>query len=80
MTQAHQGRYSRWGRNPGSLAVGGQKLPVAVPGCSDAETGKTFSPQIYHEMRQAAEPPDLRDRVVISWTPAAAIWSWLPKH
>lgn len=53
----HEGRYSRWGRNPGSLAVGGQKLPVAVPRVYDAETGKTFSPQIYHELRQAAEPP-----------------------
>lgn len=48
----HGGRFSRWGTNPGSVRIGEEKVPIAVPRMVDTETGKTFSPERYHQMRK----------------------------
>lgn len=53
----HGGRFSRWGSNPGSVAVGGQKLRVDVPRIRDNESRTTRSPEIYSHLQQIAEPP-----------------------
>lgn len=53
----HDGRFSRWGSNPGSVAVGGQRLRVEVPRVYDNETHTTQSPAIYSKLRQMQEPP-----------------------
>lgn len=53
----HEGRYSRWGHNPGSISVGGQRLPVAVPRMRDEESDATIMPSVYGRMRKMAEPP-----------------------
>jgi transposase-like protein len=52
----HDGRYSRWGSNPSSIRVGGQKLPVEVPRLMDHHQQRTFTPEVYHQMRTIAEP------------------------
>ncbi|HEC41506.1 MAG TPA: hypothetical protein ENI20_01580, partial [Bacteroides sp.] len=36
----HDGRYSRWGFNPGSVRIGDQKLKVDVPRIYDNEQDK----------------------------------------
>lgn len=51
------GRYSRWGSNPGSVAVGGQRVRVDVPRVRDNEQETTQSPAIYSKLRQMQEPP-----------------------
>lgn len=51
------GRYSRWGSNPGSVQIGGQKVRVDVPRVHDNETGVTSSPEIYAQLREVQEPP-----------------------
>jgi len=33
----HDGRYSRWGSNPGSLPLSGQLVPIVVPRIRDAD-------------------------------------------
>ena len=45
-------RFSRWGKNPGSVRIGDEKLPIPVPRMIDTETEKTCSPERYHEMKQ----------------------------
>lgn len=53
----HDGQYSRWGSNPGSVAVGGQRLRVDVPRVRDTVSETTQSPEIYSKLRQMQEPP-----------------------
>lgn len=57
-TKPHDGRYSRWGSNPGSFQIGGQRLPVEVPRLHDNENGTTSSPEVYHQVRRMESPPE----------------------
>ncbi len=45
-------RYSRWGTNPGSVRIGEEKVPVAVPRMRDSETRETSSPERYRQMKE----------------------------
>ncbi len=45
-----QGRYSRWGSNPGSVRIGQEKVPIKVPRLIDKHTGETFAPESYQAM------------------------------
>lgn len=46
-----QGRYSRWGTNPGSVRIGQEKVPITVPRLLDNDTGTTFAPESYGAMQ-----------------------------
>ena len=46
-----QGRYSRWGTNPGSVRIGQEKVPIKVPRLLDNDTGTTFAPESYRAMQ-----------------------------
>lgn len=48
----HNGRYSRWGTNPGSVRLGEEKVPIRVQRLRDNETDETFSPESYQQMRK----------------------------
>ena len=51
-------RFSRWRKNPGSVRIGDEKLPIPVLRMINTE--KTCSPERYHEMKQLpALPGDL---------------------
>lgn len=54
----HEGQFSRWGSNPGSVSIGGQKIPVEVPRIHDSETQSTRSPEVYTQLRQMSAPPE----------------------
>ena len=45
-----EGRYSRWGNNPGSVRLGPEKIPIKVPRLVDTHTGETFAPESYQAM------------------------------
>ena len=45
-------RFSRWGKNPGSVRIGEEKVPITVPRMIDTDTEKTYSPERYHEMKE----------------------------
>ncbi len=45
-----EGRYSRWGKNPGSVRLGPEKIPIKVPRLVDTHTGETFAPESYQAM------------------------------
>jgi len=42
-------------KNPGSVRIGEEKVPVTVPRMIDTETGETCSPERYHEMKELPE-------------------------
>lgn len=43
----HDGRYSRWGTNPGSARIGEEKVPIAIPRMRDTETEETFPDGVF---------------------------------
>lgn len=51
------GNYQRWGYNPGSVKIGGQKLPVEVPRLYNKETGQ-FRPLEYYKRLQELPAQD----------------------
>jgi putative transposase len=48
----HEGRYSRYGFNPGSVNIGGKKLKVEVPKVRDAGEGSFKSLETYQELKK----------------------------
>jgi len=48
-------RYSRWSKNPGSVRIGEEKVPITVPRMIDTETGETCSPERYQQMKELPE-------------------------
>src|SRR5205085_6141516 len=57
------GRYSRWGFNPGSVRIGNQKLPVAVPRVVDNTSGQVDNIPLYDALK---ELPDQKEEMVLS--------------
>lgn len=55
----HEGRYSRWGSNPGSVRVGEEKVNISVPRVYDQESGENVSLNSYMELR-ATEADEYR--------------------
>jgi len=48
----HEGQYSRYGFNPGSVNIGGKKLKVAVPKVRDERNGSFRSLESYSELKK----------------------------
>ena len=49
----HQGRYQRWGSNPGSIRLCGQRVPIRVPRVQDKQTNQARSLQSYRRLHNA---------------------------
>jgi transposase-like protein len=54
----NDGRYSRWGFNPGSVRIGDQKLKVEVPRIYDNEQDKNAVLDRYEDLKQLPEPTE----------------------
>ena len=52
------GRWSRWGYNPGSVKIGDQRIRVDVPGLFDNVDEKNIPLERYEEMKELPEPTD----------------------
>ncbi len=52
------GRWSRWGYNPGSVKIGDQKLKIEVPRLFDNLDEKNTPLQRYEDMKELPEPTD----------------------
>jgi len=59
----NEGRYDRWGYNPGSVKMGNQKLSIDVPRIYDKEKDENASLEIYQQIK---ELPEQKDEVVQS--------------
>jgi len=51
----NEGRYDRWGFNPGSVKIGNQKLSVDVPRVYDHENEENTSLQMYQQLKELPE-------------------------
>ena len=54
----NDGRYSRWGFNPGSVRIGDQKLKVDVPRIFDNEENRNSVLDRYEDLKQLPEPSE----------------------
>lgn len=55
----HNGRYSRWGSNPGSVWIGEEKVNIEVPRIYDKETKRNQSLENYEKLKEI-EPDEER--------------------
>lgn len=53
----HESQYSRWGSNPGSIRIGGQRVPLKVPRIRDNQTETTQKPEVYEQLKSMQRPP-----------------------
>jgi len=51
----HEGRYSRWGSNPGSVKIGSQNIRLEVPRVRDCENSRSHTLETYGELRALPE-------------------------
>jgi putative transposase len=59
----YQGRYSRWGVNPGSVRIGNQKVCVSVPRIKDNELGTVSNVEMYNAVKDL---PEQKEEMVMS--------------
>jgi transposase-like protein len=60
------GQYKRWGHNPGSVFIGGQKNAVKVPRVRDVENNKEVSLESYQELQTPTTINDAIYRQIIN--------------
>ena len=53
-----EGRYYRWGSNPGSIKVGSEKLPIDVPRYYDKEINSKRNADVYQEIKEQTTPTE----------------------
>lgn len=51
-SKPHQGRYSRWGYNDGSVRIGDEKVGVKVPRLIDRKDDSTFNAPSYSQLQE----------------------------
>jgi putative transposase len=51
-------RYHRWGKNPGSIRIGEEKVPVAVPRFYDKEESRTEESDYYQKLHDIPMPSE----------------------
>jgi len=54
----HEGRFSRYGFNPGSVNIGGKKLKVDVPRIRDEQSGSFQPLESYQELKELDGPDE----------------------
>jgi len=61
-----EGKYSRWGVNPGSIIVGEERVRLDVPRIRNNETGETENVGVYKKFREIKRPgEDILMRVIL---------------
>jgi transposase-like protein len=52
------GKYSRWGSNPGSIRIGEERVKIRVPRLYDNHLERTASPDSYYKLRENELPSE----------------------
>ena len=60
-----EGRYRRWGSNPGSIRVGPERVPIDVPRVRDIEAERERPLQSYQQMKQPLEIGDRMEEALL---------------
>ena len=58
-------RHRRWGTNPGSIRIGGERVPVDVPRVRDVEAGKERPLESYRAMKRPGPPEGLAEAILL---------------
>lgn len=62
----HEGRYSRWGTNAGSVLIGEEKVRIKVPRVLDNESKKNVSLENYKLLKRLPSPnEELMEKVIL---------------
>ena len=61
----HGGRFCRWGSNPGSIRIAGERVPLNVPRVRDTEASAERPLQSYQAMKRAHVPEELTDAILL---------------
>jgi len=62
----YQGRYSRWGSNPGSVRIAGERVPIEVPRVRDNHQEQCHPLESYQSLHNGVDFPDqLYDNVLL---------------
>ena len=62
----HNGRYVRWGSNPGSVRIGAERMPVSVPRVRDRHEGQEQALQTYQALHDGARPaPHVAEAILL---------------
>jgi len=64
-TKPHNGRYSRWGTNPGSVRIDNQRLPVQVPRVYDRHEQRNQQLENYQKLKEIARPSETLMQAVL---------------
>lgn len=59
------GRYQRWGRNPGSICVDGERVPIDVPRVRDVTAGEEQPLQSYRAMKASTLSDELVEVILL---------------
>jgi len=57
-SKPENGRYSRWGVNPGSIKVGQEKVPIEIPRYYDNQEERAQNSDIYSNIKQQDSPTE----------------------
>ena len=60
-----EGRYSRWGSNPGSIRIGEEKVKIRVPRIYDKENKTTESPERYSKLKAELPTDEVMKKVIM---------------
>jgi len=55
----------RWGTNPGSIRIDGERVPIEVPRVRDVEAGEERPLQSYQAMKESAVSKELTDAILL---------------
>jgi transposase-like protein len=61
----HGGRYRRWGSNPGSIRLGEERVPIAVPRVRDAVEEREQPLESYRRMKKGLEIDDRLEKAIL---------------
>ena len=61
----HDGRYSRWGTNTGSIRIDGERVPIDVPRVRNTEAGEERPLESYRSMKQAGAGTELTESILL---------------
>lgn len=57
--------YCRWGQNPGSIRIGGERVPIDVPRVRDVKAGEERPLESYRSMKQADAGKKLTESILL---------------
>jgi hypothetical protein len=59
----------RWGYNPGSIRIDGEKVPIEIPRLRDKDAGEEHTLESYQAMKEAEVGQELTDSILLGLSP-----------